>query len=535
MPRHPDRVQTQPHTSGATQAVIYVRVSSDEQGDGFSLPAQMTTAREYARTRGLTIVKEFEARESAKKAGRKVFNAMCDYVRQSNTPIALIVEKPDRLSRNYHDLVEIDGLMHSHGLEVHYVKLHKVLSKDSNSTEQFMHEIEIVLAKKFIANLSEEARKGMGQKARQGIFPGKAPLGYLNNPKTREIDVDTVRGPVVRRMFEMYAEGTYSEEDLCVYAREQGLADREAGRGSVSRSTIGRVLNNPFYVGTFVWKGVTYQGNHVPLVTADLFERVQQTLAARNKGEVQERAFMFSGLMTCGYCGCAVTAEIKKEKYVYYHCTGRRGTQCPNKRKYQSEAKIAADLDGAMAALRFDERTFVAYREAIRNGLRDLEQNREGEVTRLTEEATKVRARLTRLVEMRMDGDIDQAAFRDLKATCEADRDRIERELAAVESADRRTLDFGVALFELAQSAHQQYLRRSPEERLRLLKFMCSNFVLTVEGVVPTYRQPFALIASEVAAVQKNEAPDLIDPELRPVEYPQRGSNPCYHLERVVS
>lgn len=179
------------------------------------------------------------ARESAKKAGRKVFNAMCDFVRLAGKPLAVLVVKPDRLSRNYHDMVEIDGLMQTHDLEVHYVRLNKVLSKHSNSTEQFMHEIEIVLAKKFIANLAEEARKGMGQKARQGIFPGKAPLGYLNNPSTRGIDVDPVRGPVVRRMFEMYAEGSYSEEDLCIFARELGLADREAGRGSVSRSTIG--------------------------------------------------------------------------------------------------------------------------------------------------------------------------------------------------------------------------------------------------------------------------------------------------------
>jgi DNA invertase Pin-like site-specific DNA recombinase len=83
----------------------------------------------------------------------------------------LLVEKTDRLYRNIKDWVTLDGF----DIELHLVKEGTILSRDSRSSEKFMHGIKVLMAKNYVDNLSEEARKGMLEKAKQGIWPSQAP------------------------------------------------------------------------------------------------------------------------------------------------------------------------------------------------------------------------------------------------------------------------------------------------------------------------------------------------------------------------
>src|SRR5260370_34247773 len=119
------------------------------------------------------------------------------------------LEKTDRLYRNLKDWVSVDELE----LEVHFVKENVILSPDARSHEKFMHGIKVLMAKNYIDNLSEETRKGMLEKARQGIWPSFAPLGYLNvdgSTGKRTIVPDPRLAPTIKRMFERYATGKQS-------------------------------------------------------------------------------------------------------------------------------------------------------------------------------------------------------------------------------------------------------------------------------------------------------------------------------------
>ena len=158
-------------------AVIYARVSTrDQEREGFSIPAQLELLRSYAAANGHTVGKEFVDVETAKAAGRTGFGEMITFLKKNADCRTVLVEKTDRLYRNLRDWVTIDEL----GLEVHFVKENVVLSQDSRSHEKFMHGIKVLMAKNYIDNLSEETRKGMLEKARQGIWPSYAPLGYAN-------------------------------------------------------------------------------------------------------------------------------------------------------------------------------------------------------------------------------------------------------------------------------------------------------------------------------------------------------------------
>jgi DNA invertase Pin-like site-specific DNA recombinase len=148
------------------QAVVYARVSSKEQEkEGFSIHTQLKLLRDYAMAEGIHVVEEYVDVETAKQAGRSSFGEMVDYLHQHPEARIILVEKTGRLYRNLKDWVTLDEL----DLEIHFVKENVVLSADSRSSEKFMHGIKVLMAKNYIDNLSEETRKGMTEKAEQGI------------------------------------------------------------------------------------------------------------------------------------------------------------------------------------------------------------------------------------------------------------------------------------------------------------------------------------------------------------------------------
>src|SRR5208283_4186044 len=221
------------------------------------------------------------------------------------------VEKNDRLYRNRADALSFEELIEKRGVEVHLVKEARVIEKESRSQDKFMHDIHVAVAKHYVENLRDEVKKGMREKAEQGIYPGRAPYGYRNNRLTRSIDIDETKAPIIKRAFELYATGRESLTTLRkVILENHGLR--------VSRAYLETILKNPFYIGQFVWRGVTYDGTHVPLISLDLFQRVQDTFAGRNKPKYRKHEFAFAGLLSCAHDGCTVTTELQKGRYIYY-------------------------------------------------------------------------------------------------------------------------------------------------------------------------------------------------------------------------
>ncbi|HNH49149.1 MAG TPA: hypothetical protein PKY30_19040, partial [Myxococcota bacterium] len=112
------------------------------------------------------------------------------------------------------------------GYELHFVKEGGVMTPDSRSSDKFMHGIRVMVAKNYVDVLSEEARKGMLEKARQGIWPARAPYGYRNvlrGDGKKVVEVDPVLGPKVKALFEEYATGQFSLKVVAKRARNNGL------------------------------------------------------------------------------------------------------------------------------------------------------------------------------------------------------------------------------------------------------------------------------------------------------------------------
>jgi site-specific DNA recombinase len=238
---------------GPTQVVLYARVSSKEQREeGYSIEAQVRLLRDYALQHGFVIAEEFIDVESASKSGRTGFNAMLAYLREHPSCRVILVEKTDRLYRSLKDYATLG--VKDWAVTIHLVKEGEILSPDSNSNQQLVHGIKVLMAQNYSQNLGEETIKGMTEKARAGIYPSCAPVGYRNvegaNGK-RTIVPDPDTAPNITNIFERFGAGGWSVKSLVKQMNSEGAQLR--GRrlqSSVVRQSLGSAYTWATSIGT---------------------------------------------------------------------------------------------------------------------------------------------------------------------------------------------------------------------------------------------------------------------------------------------
>jgi site-specific DNA recombinase len=475
------------------RAFAYARVSSKEQEkEGYSIPAQQKALQDYAARKGIRIVEEFIDIETAKQSGRMRFGEMVKRLAEDRTIRTILVEKTDRLYRNMKDWVTVEEL----DVEIHLVKENEVLSKTSRSSTKFMHGIQVVMAKNYVDNLSEEARKGMLEKAEQGVWPTKAPLGYANTTSEdgrKVIAVDLLIAPFIKTLFEEFSSGRHSLKSVAGLMHDKGFRYRKS-LAKVPVSTVHTILRNRIYTGWFDWKGKTIRGKHEALVTVEMWERVQDVLDGRHASgrKLRKHSFAYSGLLNCGHCGCAMVGEIKKGKYVYYHCTGYRG-KCPE--PYVREEEISKQFSQLLGQFRFDD----AILEWVKNALRDshaVERQEQAEaVERLVSTERQIQRRIDAMYVDKLDGRITADFFDTKSAEWRAEQEECIASIKRLRSTDRSYIEDGIRILELAKNARNLFDQQGAAEKRKLLDFVVSNSTWRDGKLASTYRQPFDLIA----------------------------------------
>lgn len=216
-------------------------------------------------------------------------------------------------------------------------------------------------------------------------------------------------------------------------------------------ATVHKILRNRAYTGHFDWKGKTYRGAYSPLITGELWDRVQAVLDGRHEKRHRKAKhdFAFSGLIACGHCGCALVGEIQKGRYVYYHCTGYKG-KCPE--PYAREEVLSGRFADVPKGLTFDDEILGWLREALRESHGDERRFHEEAIGRLQEEHRRLRDRLDAMYVDKLDGKIAETFYDRKAAEWRSEQDRLLRAVEEHQAANRTYLDEGVALLELARS-----------------------------------------------------------------------------------
>jgi site-specific DNA recombinase len=460
-------------TRGAMEpCVIYARVSSKEQQEeGYSIPAQLKAMRAFCEKEGLVPVAEFIEAESAGKAGRTRFGAMLEFFGEHPEVRLVIAHKLDRLYRNFADQVHLEEEL---GVRARYV-----LGDMPDSPQgELLRDVQLSVAKFYLGNLREEVKKGLSEKVAQGGWPNGAPIGYLNDRETRTIVPDPLRAPLVRHAFERYATGVVSLRDLANELHAMGLTHIRSGH-KLYANGLHWLLHNPVYCGLVRFKGSLYQGKHEPLVSVELFERVQEAFEPnRNGNKEQKHVFALRDFLYCAECGCKITAEIQRG-HVYYRCTHGKGREVCPERAYTREERLLEEVERILATIEIGPHVV----EALVNESLILDEKAartfDEERAALEQVIQENRAKSDRLLDSYLEGLLDKDAYQRKGRELGEARLALERRLEAVTSCEQEGRTARLErLLHIASTARVRFRNASVEERRRVLSDVLSNATL---------------------------------------------------------
>ena len=335
-----------------TKYCLYARKSSEsEERQVLSIDSQIKEMLQLAEREGLEIVAMKRESHSAKETGqRPIFNEIVEEI-SSGKYNAILTWAPDRISRNAGDLGKIVDLMDA-GKLLQIRTFGQTFSNNPN--EKFLLMILGSQAKLENDNRGINVKRGLRSRVESGLWPGMAPLGYLNQKlmdKKCQIILDPDRAYVIKQMFEKVAFEGWSGRKVYNWLRFE-LNFYTRGNKPLTLSGVYRIFNMTIYYGPFEYPKKSdnwYQGSHEPIITKELFDKAQDRLK-RDKIVRENREYAFTKLFTCGLCSSGITAQEKyKElkdgttaKYIYYSCSKSKDRNCKN--KYIREEELIDEL-----------------------------------------------------------------------------------------------------------------------------------------------------------------------------------------------
>lgn len=188
------------------KTILLARVSSKEQEEGQSIPAQERRLRDYAQRKRLIVDQVFKITESSTKDNRKEFEKILVQIRKSRETIALVANTIDRIQRSFKESVVLEELRKEGKVEIHFLRENLVLNLKSNSVDILRWDMGVMFARSYVLQLSDNVKRSKEQAVKSGSWIGLSPLGYiyiLDEQGEKTIVPDPDRVPFIVKLFEM--------------------------------------------------------------------------------------------------------------------------------------------------------------------------------------------------------------------------------------------------------------------------------------------------------------------------------------------
>ncbi len=490
------------------KAFIYLRVSTDKQAErGFSLPAQEEACRTYAAAHGFSVAQIFKDEgESARSSDRPQLQEMLSHCGDDGIE-AVIVHKVDRLARNTLD----------HAVIVNHLRKKKIqllsVAENLNESPQglLLEGILASIAEFQSTNLATEVLKGMSERAKQGMWNTKAPLGYKNVKEIVGSDIerkyvipDNDRAKFVVKIFEMFATGQYTGAELCDWLYSQGIKQRNANK-PLSVSVVNRMLKNGFYIGLVNWNGIQGEGIHQPLISKDLFQRVQIVLHDRVHGRSKKRknVFLLRGLMDCGECGRNITYERQVtsagKAIPYYRCSKK----CDGRRVACSQSYVQAEALEEQVYKAIQAVRLPAYLVAkIEKKLQEIHEREQNAVVterrQLNAKVEQLNEKERSLVNKYLENHITDEVYETVRAEIASERITCKARLEANESTIQAAIRVLEQAVMFARNLPVAYKRADEPLKRRILSIVFKDMVVKGGGLHRvTLREPLDYLCRE--------------------------------------
>ena len=500
----------------------YFRKSTEsEDRQVLSLDAQADKAKEVAKALGYKFDSEhaFSESKSAKVANnRPEFSKMLQCIEKGELN-AIITWHGDRLSRNAIDSAMLIDLM-DRG------KLLEIITPTqtfrNTPIDKFMLSLTCGQAKMENDKKGIDVKRGLEKKASMGIIPNHRAVGYMNDPMTprgsKRILTDPDRLPVVRKMWDLLLTGSYSAPQILDIATNQWGFRMPNGK-KMSRSTIYYMFANPVYFGMFEFplkSGNWYKGTHEAVISEEEFDRAQEILGRYGRPRPKKHVFDFVGMMRCGECGAAVTAELKFKRqkngnvhrYVYYHCTHRINPNCSQGSVEETELKrqIIAEIESLEIPSEFHSFAMKWFRE-----LNQEEAQSRNAVVKAQEKAYKAcLAKLDGLTDMRAGGEISPEEYAEKRALLVAEKERLAKDFQNTDERVDRWLQTADEVFTFVEEAKWKFENGGLEVRRQILSTLGSNLVLKDKKLMIDVDKclfPLKKVSKEVKAIHARFEP----------------------------
>ena len=482
--------------------ILYARKSTDtEDKQVLSIDAQLAELRKYARENNLRVVDELIEKRTARSPGRPIFNSMLARI-QNGEANGILAWHPDRLARNSIDGGQIIYLLDQTPLN--FLRF-PVFQFENTSQGKFMLSIMFGQSKYYVDNLSENTKRGLRARVRNGDFPSQAPFGYLNDSRTKTIVADKRYAPLVKELFSRYARGDQTMEQLAYFLQENGAITK--GGKTFKDDKIKSILQNPFYYGHFLYKGELHEGRHAPIISKTLYDKVQQVIDTRGHTQKQIKPpTPFLGLLKCASCGMSITAETKTKtqkngnmhSWTYYRCSRKkRAVKCDNPpiREKDLLPQLSATLDDyAMSDEAYDFLTDKMKQDEQTESSSNLSL-----LDDLRSQIARLNAKQKILLDSYLDQDIDRQTFLAKKSEILSGKKSLEESLANLTTNQNVWIEPMQNWLETAKSIC--YLRETDDfdgQKSVLSEIFSSNLFLsdktltqTPNGLVPkpTFRK----------------------------------------------
>ena len=472
------------------------------QEDGFSLEAQLDRLRKYCSIKGLEIVKEFTFVESSFHGKRKKFYEAIDYIKKQRKLTALVVDTVDRLQRTFNEFPMLCKLIQQEKLIIHFFKDGMVIDKNSKSSVLAMWQFGIVSANMYAYSIRDNVKRSEERMLNEGLHPGPAPIGYFNDKNQngkKTIIIDPDRGPLIKKLFEEYATGLFSMDELVKKSKGWGLRNRKSGN-PITKAQFANILQNPFYYGVMFYNQNYFPHRYEKLISKELFDKCTEVRTGKFKrtSKHTKEPYIFRGFVRCKHCGCLLSPYTKKDKYVYLRHTDLKNCEhCNN----VSEKVLLKEVEKSLSSIHFDDDLKVAlavrlkklYETKHGNTYYQLEKNR----TALAD----IEENQKKLLDLLIAGTVPAEVYRSKNAEYESAKIELQAKIEKLQTPDtsvERAID---KVLNFSQNSFEIFKSSQIEEKRRILNFVFENFFMDGKNVEISMHKHFKLL-SKIGACQ---------------------------------
>jgi site-specific DNA recombinase len=424
--------------------VVYIRVSSQEQVLGFSLGNQEKFCRDFSEKGGYSVFNLFrEEGESAKTADRTELQKMKLFCEKNRKQISrIVIYKVDRLARSSMDYQLLRAFFKNLGISIV-----SVTEPFENNASGKLQETMLSAFAQFDNDVrSQRTLEGMIARLLKGLWSGIAPWGYINTldeAKNKIIAPHPDKAPIVKMLFEKYATGKYTFKELSDLANKVGMKSRHGLK--MSKQLVAKIVANPIYYGKIIVPklDISVDGLHEPVIPEKLFMKTQDVrngvVGRKNPRNLGNPEYPLRGIR-CGGCGKNIsgggsTGKMKK-RYKYYGCYNSECKITYKGKHSINKADLEKDFTDFLAELTPNDDLFDVLKEAIRLAHKSELSSVVTAERKLNLEIAQLEARKTKLLDLRVLGEIQTDDFTSANDKCNVRIAELKKEVSELSSPE---------------------------------------------------------------------------------------------------